>query len=261
MANTNAISVAGKLSLKLLINTAAQKVLFAEAGKEVVDFLFSLLSFPLGSIVKLLSKDRMEGSIGNLYKSIQELDDSYLQNSKGKSILLNPIHSPSPSLLLPGPSSSSSKNVYFHCGNRNYSGCYECVSKVNGALCPHCKNKMSKQMTYVEGGEKDDNVDPNVGFVKGVVTYTIMDDLTVTPMSSISSITLLGKFNVKNLNALVERDVTIGFNEVILFILGNNLYFLGKKNNMRDLEGQALEVLEISLRSTKCLTGVFLGKK
>ncbi|XP_042459300.1 uncharacterized protein LOC122042954 [Zingiber officinale] len=203
MANTNANSVAGKLSLKLLIDTAAQKVLFAEAGKEVVDFLFSLLSFPLGSIVKLLSKDRMEGSIGNLYKSIQELDDSYLQNSKGKSILLNPIHSPSPSLLLPGPSSSS-KNVYFHCGNRNYSGCYECVSKVNGALCPHCKNKMSKQMTYVEGGEKDDNVDPNVGFVKGVVTYTIMDDLTVTPMSSISSITLLGTGGVGDLLAVDE---------------------------------------------------------
>ncbi|KAG6538296.1 uncharacterized protein LOC122038219 [Zingiber officinale] len=236
MASNKDNSVVSKLSLKLLIDTTAQKVLFAEAGKEVVDFLFGLLSLPVGSVVKLLSKDRMEGSIGNLYKSIQELDDSYLQNSKGKSTLLNPIHSISPSLLLPGPSSSSCKNVYFQCVNRIYSGCYECVSKVNGALCPHCKNKMSKQMTYVEGDEKDDDVDPNVGFVKGVVTYTIMDDLTVTPMSSISSITLLSKFNLKNLNALVERDVTLGFNE-------------------------ALEVLEISLRSKKVLTSVFLGKK
>ncbi|KAG6538299.1 uncharacterized protein LOC122005966 [Zingiber officinale] len=235
MANTHANSAASKLSLKLLIDTTAQKVLFAEAGKEVVDFLFRLLSLPLGSIVKLLSTDRLQGSIGNLYKSIQELNDSYLQNSKGKSILLNPIRSISASLLLPGPSSSS-KNVYFRCANvNNYSGCYGYVSKVNGALCPKCNNIMTKQMIYVGGHEEDDE-DPNIGFVKGVVTYTIMDDLTVTPMSSISSITLLSKFNVKNLDALVERTVTLGFDE-------------------------ALEVLAISLRSKKVLTSVFLGKK
>ncbi|XP_074560186.1 uncharacterized protein LOC141816276 [Curcuma longa] len=238
MASTNAKTAAKELSLKLLIDTTAQKVLFAEAGKEVVDFLFSLLSLPLGSVVKLLSKDRMEGSIGNLYKSIQELDDSYLQNSEGKSTLLNPIRSISPSLLLPGPSSSSSsssKNVYFRC-NANYTSCYGYVSKVNGVLCPSCNNRMTKQITYVEGDERENYVEPNAGFVKGVVTYTIMDDLTVTPMSSISSITLLSKFNVKNLNALVERDVTLGFDE-------------------------ALEVLEISLRSKNVLTSVFLGKK
>ncbi|XP_074586857.1 uncharacterized protein LOC141842742 [Curcuma longa] len=238
MVSNNDKTVASKLSLKLLIDTAAQKVLFAEAGKEVVDFLFSLLSLPVGSAVKLLSKDRLEGSIGNLYKSIQELDPSFLQNSEGKSTLLNPIGSISPSLLLPGPSSSSSssKNVYFQCANSNYSSCNAYVSKVNGVLCPNCKNRMSKQMIYVKGDEREDYVDPNVGFVKGVVTYTIMDDLTVTPMSSISSIILLSKFNVKNLNTLVERDVTLGFDE-------------------------ALEVLEISLRSKKVLTSVFLGKK
>ncbi|XP_074586824.1 uncharacterized protein LOC141842688 [Curcuma longa] len=236
MASTNAKTLAKELSLKLLIDTTAQKVLFAEAGKEVVDFLFSLLSLPLGSVVKLLSKDRMEGSIHNLYKSIQELDDSYLQTSEGKSTLLNPIRSISPFLLLPGPSSSSSssKNVYFQC---IYASCHAYVSKVNGVLCPSCKTyRMTKQMTYVEGDERENSVEPNAGFVKGVVTYTIMDDLTVTPMSSISSITLLSKFNVKNLNALVERNVTLGFDE-------------------------ALEVLEISLRSKNVLTSVFLGKK
>ncbi|KAG6533988.1 hypothetical protein ZIOFF_007869 [Zingiber officinale] len=200
MAKTNAKTVPSELSLKLLIDTTAQKVLFAEAGKEVVDFLFGLLSLPVGSVVKLLSKDRMEGSIGNLYKSIQELDDSYLQNSKGKSTLLNPIHSISPSLLLRDP--------------------------------PPPPVRMFTSTASIEftlaamSDEKDDDVDPNVGFVKGVVTYTIMDDLTVTPMSSISSITLL----------IITHAI-------------------------RDLEWQALEVLEISLRSKKVLTGVFLGKK
>ncbi|MBA0753572.1 hypothetical protein Gogos_021444, partial [Gossypium gossypioides] len=41
----------------------------------------------------------------------------------------------------------------------------------------------------------------------GVVTYTIMDDLTVTPMSTISSITMLNKFNVQQVDALEEKVV------------------------------------------------------
>ncbi|GJN37451.1 hypothetical protein PR202_gb26407 [Eleusine coracana subsp. coracana] len=35
--------------MKLLIDTKTQRVLFAEAGKDVVDFLFSLLTFADGS--------------------------------------------------------------------------------------------------------------------------------------------------------------------------------------------------------------------
>lgn len=222
MASTDASSGASKLSLKLLIDREADKVLFAEAGKEVVDFLFSLLSLSLGSVVKHLSKDRMEGSVGNIYKSIEELDDTYLQNIKIKSTLFSPTHSTSPSLLLPGPSfssaSSSASKEFFRCANVGH--CHGYVSDVEGVLCPNCRMKMNKLLTYVKDNEEEDE-NPDVGYVKGVMTYTIMDDLTVTPMSSISSITLLNKFNVKNLDALVERNVTLGRNEVILFILVN----------------------------------------
>jgi hydroxymethylpyrimidine/phosphomethylpyrimidine kinase len=53
------------------------------------------------------------------------------------------------------------------------------------------------------------------GFVQGIVTYTVMDDLTVAPMSSISSITLLNTFAVEDLNALQEKTVQHDCNEVI----------------------------------------------
>ncbi|TVU21785.1 hypothetical protein EJB05_31447, partial [Eragrostis curvula] len=56
-----------KLSMKLLVDTKAGRVLYAEAGKDVVDFLFSLLTMPVGAVVRILSKDAMVGSIGNLY--------------------------------------------------------------------------------------------------------------------------------------------------------------------------------------------------
>lgn len=52
------------------------------------------------------------------------------------------------------------------------------------------------------------------GFVKGVVTYMVMDDLVVTPLSSISSITLLHKFQVKDLGVLEEKVVNFGRDEV-----------------------------------------------
>ena len=52
------------------------------------------------------------------------------------------------------------------------------------------------------------------GFVQGVVTYSVLDDLTVTPMSAISSITLLNTFAVKDLGDLHETTVQLGYNEV-----------------------------------------------
>ena len=52
------------------------------------------------------------------------------------------------------------------------------------------------------------------GFVQGVVTYTVMDDLKVAPMSTISGITLLNAFAVRDLGDLQEKTVQLGYNEV-----------------------------------------------
>nr|POE85354.1 hypothetical protein CFP56_70359 [Quercus suber] len=52
------------------------------------------------------------------------------------------------------------------------------------------------------------------GYVKGVVTYMIVDDLEVKPMSAISSITLPNKLNVKHIGALEEQVVELGLDEV-----------------------------------------------
>ena len=50
--------------------------------------------------------------------------------------------------------------------------------------------------------------------MKGVVTYMVMDNLEVKPMSTISSITLLNKFDVKEIGALEEKVVELGMDEV-----------------------------------------------
>ena len=42
----------------------------------------------------------------------------------------------------------------------------------------------------------------------------VMDNLEVKPMSTISSITLLNKFDVKEIGALEEKVVDLGMDEV-----------------------------------------------
>jgi hypothetical protein len=84
---------------------------------------------------------------------------------------------------------------------------------------------MTMQLTHVPSDGSGDEaaqkaaVVSGKGFVQGVVTYTVMDDLTVTPMSSISSITLLNTFAVKDLASLQEKTVQLGYNEVNTFPL------------------------------------------
>ncbi|TKY50646.1 DUF674 family protein [Spatholobus suberectus] len=79
-----------KLTLKLLIDTKRERVLFAEASKAVVDFLFSLLCLPLNTVARLLPKKDMVGSLGNLYESVENLDESYMQPNQRKDVLLKP---------------------------------------------------------------------------------------------------------------------------------------------------------------------------
>jgi hypothetical protein len=67
-----------KVLLKLLVDTKNEKVLFAEASKSAIDFLFNLLSLPIGTVVKLLSSNGMVGSLGNLYQSVENLNQNYM---------------------------------------------------------------------------------------------------------------------------------------------------------------------------------------
>ncbi|CAN1767697.1 hypothetical protein LINPERHAP1_LOCUS10368 [Linum perenne] len=87
---STAAEIYAKVTLKLLINKKTNKVIFAEAGKDFVDFLFSILSFPLGTVIRLLSEDQMVGCLGNLYKSCENLNNTFIQPSTTKDTILKP---------------------------------------------------------------------------------------------------------------------------------------------------------------------------
>lgn len=86
-----------KLSLKLLINTQTNRVLFAEAGKDCVDFLFHILSLPVATVISLLKEQGMVGCLENLYKSVEGLDEMYILSDQKKDVLLMPVGSPAAS--------------------------------------------------------------------------------------------------------------------------------------------------------------------
>ncbi|CAN0897991.1 hypothetical protein LINGRAHAP2_LOCUS19446 [Linum grandiflorum] len=200
-----------KVSLKLLIDKKTNKVLFAEAGKDFVDFLFTILSFPLGTPSQ--SKDTV------LNPKVQQF--SIMQQS---------------GLLLTDSSNAPSvPRMYYKC-----SRCCIHVTDTPQTNCPLCKIHMTTEVTYVapgaaaagnNGGGHQKNDD---GFVKGVVTYMVMDNLEVKPMSTISSITLLNKFNIQQVGSLEEKVVELGMD-------------------------QGLNLLKASLQSKTVLTNVFLG--
>ncbi|XVF82983.1 hypothetical protein PTKIN_Ptkin16aG0096200 [Pterospermum kingtungense] len=64
------LMAATKVSLKLLVDVRGQRVLFGEAGKDFFNFLFSIMSLPVGTVVRLLNKEGVVGSLGNLYERL-----------------------------------------------------------------------------------------------------------------------------------------------------------------------------------------------
>ncbi|XP_078169510.1 uncharacterized protein LOC144563923 [Carex rostrata] len=216
-----------KLSLKLLIDNQSDKVLFGEASKDVVDFIFSFLALPLGAANKLLAKDATVGSIGEVYHNLSKVNE-ILSSDKVSSLLKAPPPSPvnrNTNFLLP-PSTYQGTKLYvcpsttFHYNNGNNSY----ASEVKGTR-PNCGLGLNREAKFVDTESNVSVVEvgsDGKGHVKGVVTYSLMDDLTVVPMSTISSTALLNKFQIKDLGFLEEKTVTIGFEEVsTMFVTPN----------------------------------------
>ncbi|EES00299.1 uncharacterized protein LOC8059130 [Sorghum bicolor] len=248
MAPSTPDAVTPALSMKLLVDTKAGRVLYAEASKDVVDFLFSLLTLPVGTVVKILSKDAMVGSVGNLYGSVEELDETYVRSDYAKDALLAPAGGCSGGKLLRLPEPEQpAPTQFYRCNYNSYTECITMMSEVYNTPCQHrsCSGKMTTEMKIVtssstgrsgRGAAAVASAVARTGFVQSVVTYTVMDDLKVAPMSTISGITLLNTFGITDIGSLSEKIVQLGYTE-------------------------GLEILRVSLQSKTVLTDVFLGKK
>ncbi|CAI8601592.1 unnamed protein product [Vicia faba] len=234
-------SSSNKVSLKLLIDTKNQKVLFAEASKPVIDFLFNLLCLPIGTVVKLLSANNMVGSLGNLYESVENLNQNYMQPNQTKDVLLCPKAQSSSTEISGFLTQNDANEDDDEEGIKLYMCKHRCRHEVTYdpsmvGTCGHYS--MNKEVSFI--GKKmvaETKAFSNIksGFVKDVVTFMVMDDLVIQPMSTISSITLLNKFNIKEIGTLQEKVVEMGMDE-------------------------GIKLLKASLQSKMVLTSVFIKK-
>ena len=196
------------LKLKLLIEKNSSKVVFAEARKEFVDFLFGHLQVPLGSIMGLLSQydmvDSAGGSLSRVYESIKNLDPSFLEpNVNKESDFLRPkptfsSNTDTPELLL------------------NFVPPNTPIPIPTAVIVPATSNAVSVGSTSDITQQKPHTEKKETGYVRGVVTYMVMDDLMVKPMSSISGISLLNDLSIKDTSSLQEKMVEVDLKKVIL---------------------------------------------
>ncbi|PHT79841.1 hypothetical protein T459_17893 [Capsicum annuum] len=176
----------------------------------------------------------MVGFLGNLHESLEKLDNMYIQPNKEKDILLKPKPAAcDTSVPLLSITNSPSERQFYKCPNHNgYVTDYPQTRCPNAEYNRTCGCTVNTNMTYVASPAKN-VVASDGGLVKGVVTYMVLDDLVVNPMSTISSITLLNEFCVKDVGVLKEKVVTLGMDE-------------------------ALKMLKTSLESKNVLTSVFM---
>jgi hypothetical protein len=238
MAAANAGDATGTtvpLTMKLLVAPGWRpRVVFAEAGKDVVDFLFSLMAVPPGTAVRLLGKESVTGCMGNLYTSAEKLvDGPYVQPGATRdAVLCASMRSPAAAgpnswlFRLPEPPAPAPKR-FFNC---SYSYSYSCrgyVTEVRGARCPNCGSQMVTEAKIVGTSPPQPGAVRGAGFVQGgMATYTVTDDLLISPMSNVSSIALINACAVRDFGSLQERTVQIGYKKVDLLLVALHTRFV-----------------------------------
>jgi hypothetical protein len=215
-----------KMDIKVLQSNSQKKIIIAEANGDFVDFIFSFLTIPLGSIVKLLGPNSFAGCVGNLYKSIENLDPT--------SVLLNPGVAPQfgcPNQPLNIPHSIPPCTIYYY-GTETLKRMRDHHYNTEKEKIEEVISKSYKSVFYRRNVTALDPREGTVGFVKRATLYGVGDDLKVTPLADNSFLSYLKELGLP-LDDLEVKVITIGKAEVkwLLFyfiteFIKNELYFL-----------------------------------
>ncbi|GMP85624.1 hypothetical protein CsSME_00038706 [Camellia sinensis var. sinensis] len=226
------------VSVRILVDEEKKRVVCAETGNDFVDILFGFLTLPMGTIVRLIRKNRSElGSMSNLYRSVEanfSLDNFW--TNACMDMLLHP-RTPLETICrgLKINVNDSEPTRYFICSD------LECSWKQNVRLfsnyansickCGKLMNKEIFALTSASNTSETDGV-----FVTRSTAYIVSDSFKITASTPGVLVELLRNTGVKDLNCLEERVVKVGSEEI-------------------------LNLLERSLVSKSPLTDVFLSNQ
>ncbi|XP_071740911.1 uncharacterized protein [Rutidosis leptorrhynchoides] len=175
-----------KISIKVTVDKLKNKVVYAEADHTFVDVLFSFMTLPMGSIVRLLNKQpdkkysEVLKSLNNLYQSLIDLQDRFFLNEECKYTILNP-RSPS----------------YVHCRKL----------KVN------IDDTEAKK--YFDDDDDDNSCVGGGVFVSDATTYMVTDDLRIMPSTPGCCMRMLIHHGVTDTIHIDEKTVDLGYQQII----------------------------------------------
>ncbi|KAK2405610.1 hypothetical protein QL285_054828 [Trifolium repens] len=219
-----------KVLLKLLVDTKNEKVLFAEASKSAIDFLFNLLSLPIGTVVKLLSSNGMNNDNDidetKLYMCPSKCNFEVTNDNTARCTAISAAASSSAFERTPTPSPG-----------------YKSSCSRTRVRCIRNEGKIVVKRTII----RNDIVDEVATDFKVMdnktcpgnddVTFLVMDDLLIQPMSTVSStVTLLNNLIIKEIGTFQEKVVEMGMDE-------------------------GITLLKASLQSKMVLTSVFIKER
>ncbi|CAE5966624.1 unnamed protein product [Arabidopsis arenosa] len=226
-----------KRSLRLLIDEQKNKVVLAESGKDFVDVLFSFLTLPMGTIVRLLEEHRKSpqvvvGCFNNLYKSVSEMGLESFQTEACKQVLLYPRSvnlEKYRKIKLKIDDTEAVK--YFVCGDfscRESCRSFYSISNKEECECGEYENSyivrglMDWEILRPEKEQVQGSIfrkDNDGGFVScKASSFIITDDLKVAASSMDYVLNTLRGLGYENAHKLGEILLDVGFNEVLTLL-------------------------------------------
>ncbi|XP_031266169.1 uncharacterized protein LOC116124583 [Pistacia vera] len=213
------------ISLKALVDKENNRVIFVESDEDFTDVLFSFLTMPMGTIIRLISNHNQPPTVGmgcmnNLYESIKNLDMQRFRTEACKTMLLCPRNGAAPqNKRLKLQIEDGELPRYFLC----YTSCtlsgHKLLSLYPNAVC-ECGRLMDRTMELSEKtvkklvfGARDRGV-----FVKGLTQFIITDELQVKPASTEASLSVVSKIGLMDCSAIEEYNIDIGVDEVLTLL-------------------------------------------
>ncbi|CDY10482.1 BnaCnng03830D [Brassica napus] len=203
-----------KFTLRLIVDEEKNKVVLAEACRDFIDVLFSLMTLPMGTIAGLLKKHKKSeiGCLSNLYQSVADMSIDNFMTGACKQMLLNPrsVKEAYCKRLKLNLNPTDDHLKYFKCPS--FSSCNMC-SDFSGSDCA-CGRLMIDE---IELTEEEDEIQNDVDgvFVSGRSSFIITDDLKVSVDSTGLVLKTLNSLGCSDVSNLGEQLLDIGLNEMM----------------------------------------------
>nr|GMD43393.1 uncharacterized protein LOC109182299 [Ipomoea batatas] len=201
-----------RFSLKLLIDEKSNRVVAAEAHKEFVEILFSFLTLPMGTIIRVTSSGDTKnpvtiGCMNNLYRGFEKLSNENWGTENCKTMVLhprNPLGDYCQKLKLNIDESWS--NTYYRCSCKGY----YCRSRFSWYPNVSCLwgMKTTKEITAGVNNE-------GAFLQKGRTMFIISDDLHIRPACPIVLAQLLSNLGLRGSDGIREMLVEVSKEQVI----------------------------------------------